>query len=53
MIPPRANAGGFVLVAMPWALAALAVVAACIDGPRWIARLDLFPEPVPNYREEF
>ena len=21
--------------------------------PLWIARLDLFPEPVPNYREEF
>ena len=22
-------------------------------GPLWMARLDLFPEPVPNYREEF
>ena len=32
MIPPRANAGGFVLVATLWALAALAVVAAYIDG---------------------
>ena len=32
MSPPRAGAGGFVLVATLWALAALAVIAAYIDG---------------------
>ena len=32
MSPGRSNAGGFVLVATLWALAALAVLAAYIDG---------------------